>query len=157
MAKHDPSFKKIIAQNRRAKFEYFIEEVLEAGIVLNGSEAKSIRVNGASINESHADTRGDAVYLLNSHIQEYDKASKFNQFEARKPRKLLLHKREINKLIGLVQKKGFTIVPLSLYYNNKNMVKVELAVVKGKKLHDKREAIKQEDWKRQKAQELKNG
>lgn len=156
MSKNKPESIKIIAQNRRAKFEYFIEEALEVGIVLEGAEVKSIRVSGASINESHADISGDDIYLYNAYIKEYDKASKFNQFEARRPRKLLLHKKQAKKLIGMVQKKGFTLVPLNIYFNSKNMVKVELALVKGKKLHDKREALKQEDWKREKAQQMKN-
>ena len=156
MAARDQNYKKVIAQNKKARFEYFIEEVLEAGIILVGSEVKSLRINGASISESYADFTGSELYLLNANIAEYDKASKFHHHEPKRPRKLILHKRELKKLIGLVQKKGQTLVPLSLYFNNKNLVKIELAVVKGKKLHDKREALKQEDFKRQRAQLFKS-
>jgi SsrA-binding protein len=157
MTVRDPNYKKVIALNRRAKFEYFIEETLEAGIVLTGPEVKSLRINGANINDSYATVLEGEIYLINSHIKEYKSASKFNYEETRRPRKLLLHTKQMKKLIGLVQKKGQTLVPLSIYFNNKNLVKIELGVVTGKKLHDKRESLKQADWQREKAQILKRG
>ena len=151
MAKREESYRKMVAQNRRARYDYFIEETIEAGIVLTGAEVKSIRINGANINDSYATVENGELILINSHITEYSKASAFNKFEAKRNRKLLVKKREIKKFIGLTQKKGFSLVPLELYFNKKNLVKITLAVVKGKKEYDKREAIKQAEWKREKA------
>lgn len=145
---------KLIAQNRRARFDYFIQESLEAGIVLMGSEIKSIRQGKVSINDAHAGEKDGAVYLLNSHIAEYTGANRFNH-EPTRPRKLLLHKRQQSKLLGSIKKKGVTLVPLSLYFNTKGLVKVELGIAKGKKQHDKRATEKERDWNRQKAQILK--
>lgn len=156
MARRPANYKKVIAQNRRAKFDYFLEETMEVGIVLTGTEVKSLRNNSVSISESHAAVDGGEIYLMNANIPEYEQANRFNHVP-RRPRKLLLKKREVKKLIGLVQKKGLTLVPVSMYFNHKNIAKLELAVAKGKKQHDKRESIKQEDWKRRKARVLKGG
>lgn len=141
------NYKKIIAQNKKAYFNYFIEEKIEAGIILTGSEVKSLRQGKASIEDSHAENSGKEVFLYNCHIAEYDKAGKFNH-STRRTRKLLLNSGEINKIIGKIRVKGYTLVALSLYFNQKNRLKVELGVAKGKKLHDKRETIKDKDWKR---------
>lgn len=140
-------YKKIIAQNKKALFNYFIEERLEAGIVLKGSEVQSLRQGKASIEESHAADTGNEVFLYNCHIAEYEKANRFNH-STRRTRKLLLHKKEINKIIGKTKIKGYTLVALSMYFNKKNKIKIELGIAKGKKLHDKRESIKEKDWKR---------
>lgn len=140
-------YKKVIAQNKKALFNYFIEERLEAGIVLKGSEVQSLRQGKASIEESHAADTGNEVFLYNCHIAEYEKANRFNH-STRRPRKLLLHKKERNKIIGRTKIKGYTLVALSMYFNKKNKIKIELGIAKGKKLHDKREAIKEKDWKR---------
>lgn len=154
MSKKPIEQKRMVALNRRARYDYFILETLEAGIVLSGSEVKSLRCNNTSITESHAYEEGGEVFLMNVHIPEYGKASHFSHYPKR-PRKLLLHKREIKKIIGLLKTKGITLVPLSIYFNRKNLAKVELAVVKGKKEYDKRETIKAEEWKRQKARLMK--
>jgi SsrA-binding protein len=147
-------YKKIIAQNRRAFFNYFIEERIEAGIVLKGSEVKSLRQGKASIEDSHAENSGNEIFLYNCHIAEYDKANQFNH-SSRRTRKLLLHSREIKKIIGKIRLKGYTLIALSLFFNQKNIVKVELGVAKGKKLHDKRESIKEKDWKKDQARLMK--
>ena len=146
---------RIIAQNRRARFEYFIETEYEAGLVLQGSEIKSIRNGKVNIQDSHIefDKNGD-LYLLNSYISPYKLATLFNHEPTRK-RKLLLKKREINKIISKIKLKGFTCIPLVLYINNKNLAKIKIAIAKGKKLYDKREAIKERDFKREKAFLLK--
>lgn len=140
-------YKKIICQNRKALFNYFIEERFETGIVLKGSEVQSLRQGKASIEDSHAADDGREVFLHNCHIAEYDKASYLNH-SSRRPRKLLLHAREIRKLIGKIRLKGYTLIALSMYFNKKNIVKLELGLAKGKKLHDKRETLKEKDWKR---------
>jgi SsrA-binding protein len=145
-----PRGRKLIAQNRRARFEYHIEEKLEAGIVLTGTEVKSLREGRANINEAYAGEMNGELWLFNAHISEYPAAHRFNH-EPRRPRKLLLHKREMERLIGAVQRKGMTIVPLSLYFAPNGKVKVELALARGKKLHDKRETAKERDWQREKA------
>ncbi len=144
----------IIAHNKRAAFDYFVNESYEAGLVLLGSEVKSLRNNGASIGDAYANTEGDTLYLYNAHIAEYKEAGQFNHAPKR-PRKLLLHKREIKRLIGLVQRKGATLVPLSMYFNAKNIVKIQLGVVTGKKQYDKRNSIKEREWQRNKARILK--
>ncbi len=152
----NPAHKKMIARNRRATFDYDIIERLEAGIVLSGSEIKSIRENNVSLNESYAGSMAGSqdVYLFNVFIPEYKQAT-YNNHEPRQPRKLLLHRRQINKWLGAVRKKGLTLVPLSLYFNEKNRIKVEIGLGKGKKKADKRESIKERDWKREKARVLK--
>jgi SsrA-binding protein len=139
----------VAAQNRRARHNYAILETFEAGIMLRGTEVKSLREGRASIGESYANEKDGELYLLNAHIPEY--ASGTFGHSPRDPRKLLLHKREIAKLFNAIQRKGQTLVPLSIYFNEKGMAKVELALAQGKQHHDKREAQKKHDWKRQQA------
>lgn len=148
-------YKKIIAQNKRATFEYFIEETFEAGIVLKGSEMKSIREGKASIAETHASSSNNEMFLYNCHIAEYSKANRFNH-DTKRPRKLLLRKQEIKKIIGKIKLKGYTLIALSMYFNNKNKVKVELGLGKGKKLHDKRQSLKDKDWKIEQARIIRD-
>lgn len=155
MAQKDLNYKKIITVNRKAGFEYFIEDKFEVGIVLLGSEIKSIRANNFSLNDAYVEESNGELYLINCHITEYKQSNQFNH-EPLRSRKLLLRKKQIAKLIGILRIKGQTIVPLNAFFNHKNMLKLEIAVVKGKKLHDKRESIKQADWDRQKARLLRN-
>ena len=142
---------KTVAQNRRARFDYFIEDTLEAGIVLTGTEVKSLRAGQASVNESYASVDGSEIFLVNAYIPEYNKAHVKLQHEVRRPRKLLLHKNQMNKLIGAVQRKGTTLIPLSIYFNKRGIAKVELGIATGKKQYDKRETVKTRDWQREKS------
>ena len=139
-----------IATNRRAAFKYNLLERFECGIVLTGTEVKSLRLGKATIAESYADARGGELWLINSNIPEYLQANRFNHMPKR-PRKLLLHKRQISKLIGAVEREGMTLVPLKLYFNEKGRAKVELALARGKKLYDKRETEKKRSWQRDRA------
>jgi SsrA-binding protein len=141
---------KTVAQNRRARFDFHIEDKFEAGLALQGTEVKALRAGEATIAESYAEVRGGDVWLVNATIPEYIHSNRINH-EPRRPRKLLLNTREINKLFGAVEKKGMTIVPLSIYFNKTGRAKVELALAKGKQAHDKRAGIKDRDWKRDKA------
>lgn len=141
---------KVVADNRRARFNYEIGETFEAGIVLTGSEVKSLRAGRATIAESYADARDGEIWLLNANIPEYLQASRFNH-PPKRPRKLLLHKRQINKLAGAVEREGMTIVPLKLFFNERGRAKLELAVARGKKLHDKRETEKKRSWDRERS------
>jgi SsrA-binding protein len=145
---------KVVAENRRARFDYFVEERVEAGIQLTGTEVKSLRVGEGSIAESYAAVEGDEIWLINSHIPEYSHGNRLNH-SPRRPRKLLLKGREIAKLQGAVTRQGLTLVPLSIYFNGNGRAKVELAVARGKKVHDKRETIKERDWKRDQARLLR--
>ena len=145
---------KIVADNRKARFNYEIGEVIEAGIALTGTEVKSLRNGRATIAESYADARHGEIWLVNANIPEYLQASRFNHFPKR-PRKLLLHKREIAKLIGAVEREGMTLVPLKLYFNVKGRAKVEIALARGKKLHDKRETEKKRSWERERGRLLR--
>ena len=142
-AKPDPRFK-IAAENRKARFHYAIDETLEAGIALTGSEVKSLRAGKASIAESYAAARDGELWLFNSNISEYTQAGRFNHAPKR-PRKLLLHRRQINKLIGAVEREGMTVVPLKMYFNAKGRAKIEIALAKGKKAYDKRATIAKRD------------
>lgn len=146
--KTDPN-SKAVAQNRKARFDYYIEESMEAGIILTGTEVKSLRKGEASIAESYASPKEGAVWLVNAYIPEYKQAHGKLQHEVRRPRKLLLHKNQLAKLIAAVQRKGVTLVPLSIYFNDRGIAKVELGIAAGKKMHDKREAVKDRDWKRE--------
>jgi len=146
-AKTDPT-RKIVADNRKARFNYEIGEVIEAGIALMGSEVKSLRMGKANIAESYAAARDGELWLLNANITEYKQAGRFNHAPKR-ARKLLLHKRQINKLIGAVEREGMTVVPLKLYFNEKGRAKIEIALARGKKLHDKRETEKKRSWERE--------
>jgi SsrA-binding protein len=139
---------KIVAENRRARYDYFIEDKVEAGIQLTGTEVKSLRQGEGSIAESYAAVNGDELWLINSHIPEYSHGNRLNH-EPRRPRKLLLRAREIAKLNGAVTRQGLTLVPLSIYFNCNGRAKVELALARGKKVHDKRETVKERDWKRE--------
>jgi SsrA-binding protein len=150
-----PPGRTVISDNRKARFNYEIEEVLEAGIELKGTEVKSLRNGKANIAESYAAEYNGEMWIYNLYIPEYLQANRFNH-EPRRPRKLLLHKREIHKLAGAVQKEGKTIVPLKIYFNEEGRAKLEIALAKGKKLHDKRETEKKRDWQREKARVLKN-
>ena len=140
---------KIISNNRKAKFNYFFKEFFEAGIELKGSEVKSLRAGKANISESYAYNHNGEIYLINSHIPSY-KESSYNNHEPDRNRKLLLNKREINKLIGRINREGFTLIPTKLYFK-KGKAKVEIAVGKGKKQYDKRQVKKKQDWNREKA------
>ena len=146
---------KTVAENRRARFDYFIEETVEAGIALSGTEVKSLRGGEGSIAESYAEVRGEEVWLVNANVPEFSHGNRFNH-EPKRPRKLLLHAREIEKLVGAVERKGMTLVPLSVYFNSKGRAKVELALAKGKQTHDKRQTIKERDWQRDKARLLRD-
>ena len=139
---------KLIAENRRARFDYFLEDKLEAGIMLTGTEVKALREGRANIAESYVGVEGRDLALINAHIPEYGPANRFNH-EPRRQRKLLLHRKQIDKLLGAIQRDGRTLIPTKLYFNDKGRVKLELALAKGKKLHDKRETEANRDWKRE--------
>lgn len=152
-----PTFdkKKIVAENRRARFDYAIDQVFEAGIALTGTEVKSLRFGEGSIAESYAEVTDGQAWLINSNVPEFAQGNRFNH-EPKRPRKLLLHERELNKLHGAVAREGMTLVPLSIYFNGRGRAKVELALAKGKKAHDKRESIKERDWKREQGRLLRD-
>ena len=147
---------KIVAENRKARFNYEIIDTFEAGLVLTGTEVKSLREGKANIAESYASDEGDEIWLINAYLPEYLHANRFNH-EPRRRRKLLLSKREINRLRAAINREGMTLVPLKIYFNEKGRAKLELALAKGKKLHDKRETEKERDWNRQKSRLLKTG
>ena len=147
--------KKIVAENRRARFDYFIEDTYEAGIALTGTEVKSLRFGEGSIAEAYAEVNAEGVWLVNSNVPEFSHGNRFNH-EPKRPRKLLLHEREINRLHGAVAREGMTLVPLSIYFNGRGRAKVELALAKGKKTHDKRDTIKERDWKREQQRLLRD-
>lgn len=147
--------KKVVAENRRARFDFAIEQVFEAGIVLQGTEVKSLRFGEGTIAESYAEVKGNEVWLINSNIPEFSHGNRHNH-EPKRPRKLLLSGREINKMYAGVARQGMTLVPLSVYFNSRGRAKVELALAKGKKAHDKRESIKERDWKRDKQRLMKD-
>jgi SsrA-binding protein len=147
--------RKIVAENRRARFEYSIEQTFEAGIALTGTEVKSLRFGEGSIAESYAEVKGAEVWLVNSNVPEFSHGNRFNH-EPKRPRKLLLHEREIKKLHGGVAREGMTLVPLSVYFNGRGRAKVELALAKGRKDHDKREHIKEREWKRDAARIMRD-
>ncbi len=140
---------KTIAENRKARHNYFIEDTIEAGIVLTGTEVKSLRVGRANIAESYVSPEQDELWLINSHIAEYKAGNRFNHTPTRR-RKLLLKRREINRLSGARQKEGMSLIALKLYFNDRGMVKLQIGLAKGKKQHDKRQTQKDRDWQRQK-------
>lgn len=146
---------KLIAENRRARFDYFLDQTFEAGLSLTGTEVKALREGRANIAESYAATEGDEIVLINAYIPEYGPANRFNH-EPRRPRKLLLHRKEIDRLLGAVQREGRTLIPTKLYFNDKGMAKLELALAKGKKIHDKRETEAARDWKREQGRLLRD-
>jgi len=141
---------KVVAENRKARHNYFIEETFEAGLALQGTEVKALRAGEGSIAESYAEVKDGEVRLVNATIPEFSHGNR-NNHEPKRPRKLLLHAREIDKMLGAVERKGMTLVPLSIYFNGRGRAKVELALAKGKQAHDKRATIKDRDWKRDKA------
>ena len=150
------SFNKVktVAENRKARYEFAIDEVFEAGIALTGTEVKSLRFGEGTIAESYAEVKGEEIWLVNANIPEFSHGNRHNH-EPRRPRKLLLRAREIAKLHGAVARQGMTLVPLSIYFNDRGRAKVELALAKGKKLHDKRETERDRDWKRAQARILR--
>ena len=147
--------KKVVAENRRARFDYFVDDRMEAGIALTGTEVKSLRHGEGSIAESYATVEGEEVWLINSHIPEYSHGNRLNH-QPRRARKLLLKGREISKLQGAVARQGLTLVPLSIYFNSRGRAKVEIALARGKKVHDKRDTVKERDWKREQARLLRS-
>jgi SsrA-binding protein len=155
MAKKKEDGFKIIADNRKARYAYAIDETLEAGIMLVGSEVKSLRSGKTTIGEAYAHAKDGELWLVNSYIPEYTQASRFNH-EPKRTRKLLVHKREAAKFAAAIQREGMTLIPLKLYFNAKGRAKIELGIAKGKKLHDKRETEKQRDWARDKARLLRD-
>lgn len=155
MAPKPESNRRIVADNRAARFHYAIEDTLEAGISLTGTEVKSLRSGRATIGEAYAGPSGGDLMLFNAYIPEYVQASRFNH-ETKRPRRLLLHRRQIDKWIGATQRQGYTVVPLKIYFNEKGRAKVELGLGKGKQAHDKREASKERDWQRDRARILRD-
>ncbi|MDP2194048.1 MAG: SsrA-binding protein SmpB [Alphaproteobacteria bacterium] len=153
MAKKE-TFRKVIANNKRAKFDYHLIEVIEVGLILMGTEVKSLRIGKASLNESYAGEMNGGISLINASIAPYPMAKNFNH-EEKRPREVLMHKKQRNKWLGAIRKKGLTLVPVSLYFNEKGIVKLELGLGQGKAKADKRETIKERDWNRDKARVLK--
>ena len=154
MASEQPKTK-VIAENRRARFDYFLEDFVEAGIQLLGTEIKALRDGRANIAESYVSPEGRDLVLINADIPPYKQANRFNH-EPRRPRRLLLHRKQIDRMIGAVQRDGQTIIPVRLYLNEAGKAKIEIAMAKGKKLHDKREASAERDWQRDKARLLRD-
>jgi SsrA-binding protein len=155
MSKTEGAGYKLIAENRRARFDYFLEQTYEAGLTLTGTEVKALREGRANIAESYAATEGREIVLVNAYIPEYGPANRFNH-EPRRPRKLLLHRREIDRMLGAMQREGRTLIPTKLYFNDKGRVKLEVALAKGKKAHDKREVAAERDWKREQGRLLRD-
>ena len=147
--------RKPVAQNRRAYYDYSVDEKIEAGLVLTGTEVKSLREGKATLGEAHAGGMEGELWLFNAYIPEYRGGNRFNH-EVRRPRKLLMRRREIARLLGAVQKKGMTLIPLQLYFSDKGLAKVEIGLAKGKKSYDKRAAIKDRDWQRDKERILRH-
>ena len=146
---------KVVAENRKARFNYAIEDTIETGIALTGTEVKSIRNGKTTIAESYADSKDGEIWLINANIPEYLQANRFNH-EPKRPRKLLLHERQIEKMHKALSREGMTLIPLSIYFNARGFAKVDLGLARGKKAHDKREAIKARDWQREKSRVLRD-
>ncbi len=144
------SINQTVADNRRARYDYFLEERFEAGVVLTGTEVKSLRLGQCSLNESYAVDKGGEIWLLNAHIPEYMQAGAHLQHAPKRPRKLLLKQKQINRLIGAITREGYTLIPVRLYFNGRGVAKLEIALAKGKKEYDKRDTIKKRDWSREK-------
>ena len=155
MASGAQSAYRVVADNRKARFNYEILDTFEAGIALTGTEVKSLRQGKATIGEAYAGPSGEELFLFNAYIPEYLQANRFNH-ETRRPRRLLLHKRQIDKLIGATQREGFTVIPLKIYFNERGRAKVELGLGRGKKLHDKRETEKKRTWDRERARLMRD-
>ena len=150
MAKKPELDREVVAQNRKARFDYFIEETFEAGLQLTGTEVKSLRGGRSTIAESYVTEQGGEAWLVNANIPLYAAGNR-NNHEPKRPRKLLLHKAQISKLIGAIQREGRTVVPLQVYFNGQGRAKIEIALAKGKQAHDKRQTIKDRDWQRQRS------
>ena len=150
MAKKADPERRVVADNRKARFSYSIESTFEAGLVLTGSEVKSLRSGKATIAESYAQAKDGEIFLVNAYIPEYLMANRFNH-EPRRMRKVLVHKTQARKLAAAVQREGMTLIPLKVYFNPRGIAKIELGIARGKKIHDKRETEKQRDWQRDKA------
>ncbi len=148
--------RRTVAENRRARYEYALSDVIEAGLQLTGTEVKSLREGQANIAESYASLENGGVMLINAHIPEYGKAGVFFQHEPRRPRRLLLHRAEIAKLAKAVDRQGMTMVPLELYFNERGLAKLKIAVAQGKKVHDKRDTERKRDWQREKARLMRD-
>ena len=155
MAAKETDNRKVVAENRRARFDYMISDVVEAGLMLTGTEVKALREGKANIAESYASPEDGAIWLINANIPEYSAGNRENH-EPKRSRKLLLHKREIARLSQAVERKGYTIVPLRLYFNERGIAKLEIGLGQGKKYHDKRETSKDRDWSRQKQRLLRD-
>ncbi len=153
MAKKPDLDRTVVAQNRKARFNYFIEETFEAGLQLTGTEVKSLRGGRSTIAESYVTETGGEAWLVNANIPLYASGNRYNH-EPKRPRKLLLHKAQISKLIGAIQREGRTVVPLQVYFNERGRAKIEIALAKGKQAHDKRQTIKDRDWQRQRSRLL---
>jgi SsrA-binding protein len=155
MAAKEKDGRRIVAENRQARHEYFLTETWEAGLQLTGTEVKSLRKGQSNISESYAAWEEGGLWLINSYIPEYQGAGRFFQHEPRRKRRLLLHAKEIHKLTIAVERQGMTMVPLELYFNARGRAKLRIALAQGKKLHDKREDVAKRDWQRQKARLLR--
>lgn len=153
MAKKPDLDRTVVAQNRKARFDYFIEETFEAGLQLTGTEVKSLRGGRSTIAESYVTEDGGEAWLVNANIPLYASGNRYNH-EPKRARKLLLHRAQINKLIGAIQREGRTVVPLQVYFNERGRAKIEIALAKGKQAHDKRQTIKDRDWQRQRSRLL---
>jgi SsrA-binding protein len=153
LAKKPELDRTVVAQNRKARHNYFIEETMEAGLALTGTEVKSLRGGRSSIAEAYITEEGGEAWMVNSDIPEYSSGNRFNH-ERKRARKLLLHKRQISVLIGAIQRHGRTVVPLEVYFNEKGRAKVQIALATGKQAHDKRQSIKERDWQRQRSRLL---
>jgi SsrA-binding protein len=153
LAKKPDLDRTVVAQNRKARFDYFIEETFEAGLQLTGTEVKSLRGGRSTIAESYVTENGGEAWLVNANIPLYASGNRYNH-EPKRPRKLLLHRAQINKLIGAIQREGRTVVPLQVYFNERGRAKIEIALAKGKQAHDKRQTIKDRDWQRQRSRLL---
>lgn len=155
MAKKEDN-RKVVAENRRARYEFRVEDVWEAGIALTGTEVKSLRAGQANITESYASSEAGGIMLINAYIPEYSNAGAFFQHNPRRPRQLLLKAKEIHKLRIAVERQGMTMVPLEIYFNERGRAKLKLALAQGKKHHDKREDIKKREWQRDKARIMRD-
>jgi SsrA-binding protein len=150
------SKRNVVTRNKKARRDYFIDDVFEAGMVLKGTEVKSLRNGSASIDQSYAGEKQDELYLFGAYIAEYDEASVRQQHEPTRPRKLLLKRREIDKILGTLRTTDYTLIPLKIYFNSRGYAKVQIGLAKGKKKHDKRETIKKRDWERKKGRLIRD-
>jgi SsrA-binding protein len=156
MAAKKDDGRRTVAENRQARYEYFITDTLEAGLQLTGTEVKSLRRGQSNIAESYASAEQGGLWLINAYIPEYQGAGRFFQHEPRRKRRLLLHKKEIHKIAIAIERQGMTLIPLELYFNARGIAKLRLALAQGKKLNDKREASKKRDWNREKARVMRD-